>query len=160
MKPEVLVYAASQSANVMAQLEQYFECHHLWQQPVAERAAWLEGVAGKVRAVLTTGGIGITAAQLAQLPKVEIVAVNGIGTDAVDLDACRARDVAVTNTPGVLTDDVADLALTLLLSAARRTPALDFTCVPGRGRRASRWRRAPCAAKCAASTALAPSARR
>ncbi|RZT10362.1 D-isomer specific 2-hydroxyacid dehydrogenase, catalytic domain [Duganella sp. CF402] len=126
MKPEVLVYAASQSASVMAQLEQYFDCRHLWQQPAGERAAWLEGVTGKVRAVLTTGGIGITAAQLAQLPKVEIVAVNGIGTDAVDLDACRARGVAVTNTPGVLTDDVADLALTLLLSAARRLPALDF----------------------------------
>jgi len=126
MKPEVLVYAASQSASVMAQLEQYFDCYHLWQQPAEERAAWLEGVAGRVRAVLTTGGIGITAAQLAQLPKVEIVAVNGIGTDAVDLDATRARGVAVTNTPGVLTDDVADLALTLLLSAARRLPALDF----------------------------------
>jgi lactate dehydrogenase-like 2-hydroxyacid dehydrogenase len=126
MKPEVLVYAASQSASVMAQLEQYFDCYHLWQQPAGERAAWLESVAGKVRAVLTTGGIGITAAQLAQLPKVEIVAVNGIGTDAVDLEACRAGGVAVTNTPGVLTDDVADLALTLLLSAARRLPALDF----------------------------------
>lgn len=126
MKPEVLVYAASQSASVMAQLEQYFDCYHLWQQPAEQRTAWLEGVAGKARAVLTTGGIGITAAQLAQLPKVEIVAVNGIGTDAVDLDACRARGVAVTNTPGVLTDDVADLALTLLLSAARRLPALDF----------------------------------
>jgi len=126
MKPEVLVYAASQSASVMAQLEQYFDCHHLWQQPADGRAAWLESVAGRVRAVLTTGGIGITAAQLAQLPKVEIVAVNGIGTDAVDLDATRARGVKVTNTPGVLTDDVADLALTLLLSAARRLPALDF----------------------------------
>ena len=126
MKPEVLVYAASQSASVMAQLEQYFDCHHLWQQPADGRAAWLEGVAGCVRAVLTTGSIGITAAQLAQLPKVEIVAVNGIGTDAVDLDAARARGVKVTNTPGVLTDDVADLALTLLLSAARRLPALDF----------------------------------
>lgn len=125
MKPEVLVMAASPSADVMAQLAQDFACHHLWQQPRAQQAAWLDGVAGKVRGVVTTGAIGIDAALLAQLPKVEIVAVNGIGTDAVDLEATRARGVAVSNTPGVLTDDVADLALTLLLSAARRLPALD-----------------------------------
>ncbi|MYM35865.1 2-hydroxyacid dehydrogenase [Duganella sp. FT94W] len=125
MKPEILVMAASPSADVMAQLEQYFHCHHLWQQPRERQEAWLAGVAPAVRGVLTTGAIGIKADLLARLPKVEIVAVNGIGTDAVDLDATRARGIAVTNTPGVLTDDVADLALTLLLSAARRLPALD-----------------------------------
>lgn len=122
---EVLVMAASPSADVMAQLAQHFHCHHLWQQPREQQAAWLAGIAGNVRAVVTTGAIGIKAELLAQLPKVEMVAVNGIGTDAVDLAATRARGVAVSNTPGVLTDDVADLALTLLLSAARRLPALD-----------------------------------
>nr|WP_315249169.1 2-hydroxyacid dehydrogenase [uncultured Duganella sp.] len=125
MKPDVLVMAASPSAEVMAQLEQHFHCHHLWRQPREQQAAWLDGVAPLVRGVLTTGIIGMKAELLARLPKVEIVAVNGIGTDAVELDATRARGVAVTNTPGVLTDDVADLALTLLLSAARRLPALD-----------------------------------
>ncbi|MGO4380950.1 2-hydroxyacid dehydrogenase [Pseudoduganella sp. RAF19] len=125
MKPEVLVMAAVSSADVMSQLEQHFECHHLWQQPKELQAAWLAGVAGGVRAVLTTGSIGIKADLVAQLPKLEMVAVNGIGTDAVDLAATRARGIAVSNTPGVLTDDVADLALTLLLSAARRLPAMD-----------------------------------
>lgn len=125
MKPEVLVIAASPSADVMAQLEQLFDCHHLWRQPPERQAAWLAAIAGGVRGVLTTGAIGIDAALLARLPKLEIVAVNGIGTDAVDLPAARARGIAVTNTPGVLTDDVADLALTLMLAAARRLPALD-----------------------------------
>ncbi|MRX06366.1 2-hydroxyacid dehydrogenase [Pseudoduganella sp. FT25W] len=125
MKPELLVLAASPSADVMAQLAQHFECHHLWQQPREQQAAWLAGVAPNVRGVLTTGAIGMKAELLAQLPKLEILAVNGIGTDAVDLAAMRARGVVVTNTPGVLTDDVADLALTLLLAAARRLPALD-----------------------------------
>ena len=110
----------------MAQLAQHFECHHMWQQPREQQAAWLAGVAPHVRGVLTTGAIGIKAELLSQLPKVEIVAVNGIGTDAIDLVATRARGVFVTNTPGVLTDDVADLALTLLLAAARRLPALDI----------------------------------
>jgi len=117
--------AASPSADVMAQLEQHFHCHHLWQQPREQQAEWLAGVAPVARGLLTTGAIGVKADLLAQLPKVEIVAVNGIGTDAVDLAATRARGIPVTNTPGVLTDDVADLALTLLLSAARRLPALD-----------------------------------
>ena len=125
MKPEVLVLAASPSADVMAQLEQSFDCHHQWRQPRAEQAAWLDGVAAGIRGVVTTGAIGIAEPLLARLPKLEIVAVNGIGVDAVDLPAARARGVLVTNTPGVLTDDVADLALTLLLSAARRLPALD-----------------------------------
>jgi lactate dehydrogenase-like 2-hydroxyacid dehydrogenase len=125
MKPEVLVLAASPSADVMAQLEALFECHHLWRHPSGEQAAWLAGVAGGVRGVLTTGAIGIGAALLDRLPRLEIVAVNGIGVDAVDLAATRARGIRVTNTPGVLTDDVADLALTLLLAAARRLPALE-----------------------------------
>jgi lactate dehydrogenase-like 2-hydroxyacid dehydrogenase len=125
MKPEVLVMAASPSAEVMSQLEQRFYCHHLWQQPKELQAAWLAGIADHIRAVMTTGAIGIKADLLAQLPKLELVAVNGVGTDAVDLAATRARGIAVTNTPGVLTEDVADLALTLLLAAARRLPAMD-----------------------------------
>jgi lactate dehydrogenase-like 2-hydroxyacid dehydrogenase len=131
MKPEVLVLAASPSADVMAQLDVHFECHHLWRQPREVQLApqaWLAGLAGgaaAIRAVLTTGAIGIGPALLDLLPSVEMVAVNGIGVDAVALDATRARGIFVTNTPGVLTDDVADLALTLLLAAARRLPALD-----------------------------------
>ncbi|WP_332851838.1 2-hydroxyacid dehydrogenase [Duganella sp. S19_KUP01_CR8] len=125
IKPEILVLAASPSAAVMAQLEHAFHCHHLWRQPCEAQPEWLAGVAGRIRGVLTTGAIGIGPALLEQLPWLEIVAVNGIGVDAVALDATRARGIFVTNTPGVLTEDVADLALTLLLSAARRLPALD-----------------------------------
>jgi len=125
MKPEVLLMAASPSAEVMSQLEQRFHCHHLWQQAREQQAAWLAGIADRIRAVVTTGTIGIKADLLAQLPRLELVAINGVGTDAVDLAATRARGIAVTNTPGVLTEDVADLALALLLAAARRLPAMD-----------------------------------
>ena len=119
MKPEVLVLAASPSAAVMEQLDRHFECHHAWRQPREAQADYIRGVAAGVRGLLTTGAIGVGPALLDQLPAVEIVAVNGIGTDAVALEATRARGIFVTNTPGVLTDDVADLALTLLLAAAR-----------------------------------------
>jgi lactate dehydrogenase-like 2-hydroxyacid dehydrogenase len=125
MKPEILVFGASPSQSVMDQLEQGFHCHHLWRIAPSEQDAFIRNVAGAVRGVVTTGSIGITAARVAMLPALEIIAVNGIGVDAVAFDATRPRGIEVTNTPGVLTDDVADLALTLLLAAARRLPALD-----------------------------------
>jgi glyoxylate reductase len=54
------------------------------------------------------------------LPTVRHVASYGVGVNHIDLDACRARRVLVTNTPGVLTDATADHAVALLLAAARR----------------------------------------
>ena len=51
-------------------------------------------------------------------PALRIVANFGVGHDHVDLDACRRRGVLVTNTPGVLTDATAELALALTLAAA------------------------------------------
>ena len=54
------------------------------------------------------------------LPTVRLVASYGVGVNHIDLDACRARKVLVTNTPGVLTDATADHAMALLLAAARR----------------------------------------
>jgi lactate dehydrogenase-like 2-hydroxyacid dehydrogenase len=125
MKPQLLVLAASPSAAVMEQLDRHFQCHHAWRQPRGEQPDYIRGVAAGVRGLLTTGAIGVGPELLDQLPALEIVAVNGIGTDAVALEATRARGIVVTNTPGVLTDDVADLALTLLLAAARRLPTLD-----------------------------------
>jgi lactate dehydrogenase-like 2-hydroxyacid dehydrogenase len=67
------------------------------------------------------------------LPALEIIAINGIGTDAVDLERARARSVRVTTTPDVLTDDVADLAIGLTLAVSRRI------CVADRFVRAGRW---------------------
>lgn len=125
MKPEILVLGAASSAPVMARLDTEFTCHHLWAVAGPEQADYLKRVAPGVRGVFTTGTVGISAEQVALLPKLEIVAVHGIGVDAVDFDATRARAIKVTNTPGVLTDDVADLAVALLLASSRRIPAMD-----------------------------------
>lgn len=57
--------------------------------------------------------------ELAALPKLRVVANCAVGYDNVDLDAARARKVTVTNTPDVLTDASADLAMALLLSVVR-----------------------------------------
>jgi lactate dehydrogenase-like 2-hydroxyacid dehydrogenase len=78
-----------------------------------------------IRAVVTGGAEGIKAGTIDALPDLEIIAVCAVGYDATDVDHARARGVAVTNTPDVLTDDVADLALALMLAASRRIPQHD-----------------------------------
>lgn len=64
----------------------------------------------------------VDAALLEAAPRLRAIAVYAVGTDNVDLDAARARGVAVGSTPGVLTEATADLAFALILAAARRLP--------------------------------------
>ena len=125
MLPDILVLATSPSAAVNQQLEQRYTCHHAWQVATEQRAAWLQERAGRIRAVVTTGALGLKRADMDALPALEIIAVNGVGLDGIDLDAARARGIAVTTTPNVLTDDVADVALGLLLASARHIVLLD-----------------------------------
>ena len=87
--------------------------------PLYRDPALLEAVAPRVTAVATHGGLGLPRAILDSCPRLEIVVINGVGYDAVDLESCRARGIAVTNTPDVLTEDCADLAVGLFLALAR-----------------------------------------
>jgi len=67
----------------------------------------------------------IDAELLDQLPRLKIVANCAVGYDNIDVPACTARGVAVSNTPGVLTDTTADMAWALLMAAARRVVEAD-----------------------------------
>jgi len=71
-------------------------------------------------ALLPTPRERITSEVLEAAPRVRIVASHSVGVDHVDLVACRARRVLVTNTPNVLTDATADLAWALILAVTRR----------------------------------------
>ena len=63
----------------------------------------------------------ITEAVLASAgPRLKLIANFGAGVDHIDLAAARARNMVVTNTPGVLTDDTADMVMALILSVPRR----------------------------------------
>jgi glyoxylate reductase len=64
--------------------------------------------------------------------QLKIVANYAVGYNNIDLDACTRLGIAVTNTPGVLTDATADLAMALLLATARRIVEGDALCRPGR----------------------------
>ena len=74
-------------------------------------------------------------AELDLLPGLRLVANYGVGYDTVDVAACRARGISVTNTPGVLDAAVADLTLALILACRRHLVASD------RFVREQRWRR-------------------
>lgn len=94
------------------------------------------------RAIVGGGTTLVDVALLDRLPALEIVAIHGVGHDRIDLAAAAARGVQVTTTPDVLTDDVADLALGLMLAVQRRVAANDGAIRAGKwsaplGRRAS-----------------------
>jgi lactate dehydrogenase-like 2-hydroxyacid dehydrogenase len=78
-----------------------------------------------IRAVAASGESRLPAELVSRLPALEIVSVNGVGYDGIDVAACKARGAVVTHTPDVLNDDVADLAIGLMLAAARQLPAAD-----------------------------------
>jgi lactate dehydrogenase-like 2-hydroxyacid dehydrogenase len=107
------IYAPS-----LQKLDELFTLHRLWE--VKDRAAFYAPLASKVRAIVSSGHAGADAAMMDALPKTEIITCFGVGYDAIDVAAAKARRIAVTNTPDVLTDDVADLALGLLIDVARR----------------------------------------
>lgn len=107
------------------ELDRRFRLLRLDDAPVDRRGDFLRAHAASVRAVVTAGGSGGDAALIDQLPRLEIIACYSVGFDRVDLARCRERGVRVTNTPGVLTDDVADLAVGLAIAALRRIPQAD-----------------------------------
>jgi len=86
-----------------------------------------EGAGGSREDVeaLAIVGEGIDDQTLDLFPSLEIVANYGVGYDSIDVDACAARGVVVTNTPGVLTSATADLTFALLLAVRRRVVAGD-----------------------------------
>jgi hydroxypyruvate reductase len=129
-KPEILVASDIYPAT-LATLDRTYSTHHLWE--AADRAALLVALRDRVRAIVTNGGAGANAELIGALPRAEIIACFGVGVDAIDLAAARTRNIAVTNTPDVLTDDVADLAIGLIIDSARRIAEGD------RFVRAGRW---------------------
>lgn len=117
MKPEVLQLSPILIPEIRDKLDQLFTLRRYYEQ--ADKPAYLAQHGATIRGVITGGHTGITQAVMAQLPNLEVVAVNGVGTDAVDLAYASDRGIQVTATIGALTEDVADLAIGLLISVCR-----------------------------------------
>ncbi|WP_091576272.1 2-hydroxyacid dehydrogenase [Mesorhizobium qingshengii] len=107
----------------MADLEAKYRVHKLWQ--AQDKDALISSHSDAIRAIATRGELGASAALMAKLPKLEIVSCYGMGTDAIDLAYAREKSIRVTNTPDVLTEDVADIGIGLLLAVARQIPQAD-----------------------------------
>nr|WP_255616787.1 2-hydroxyacid dehydrogenase [Aurantimonas sp. VKM B-3413] len=104
-------------AEMEERLDAAYEVVRLFEADGQARAA---AAAERIRAVVTGGGTGLSAEWFGKLPSLGLVAINGVGTDKVDLDLARRRGIHVSTTPGVLTDDVADLGMALILGVLRR----------------------------------------
>ncbi|KAJ1685100.1 hypothetical protein LUZ63_016490 [Rhynchospora breviuscula] len=102
-------------------------CHllRLYHSPQTNHLAFLRANASSIRAVVCDTHVGADAAMIEALPALEIVSTFSVGVDKVDLVKCKERGVRVTNTPDVLTDDVADLAIGLAIAVLRKLPAAD-----------------------------------
>ncbi|MFK3769758.1 2-hydroxyacid dehydrogenase [Pseudomonas putida] len=101
-----------------AQLVSAYQVHRLYRHDNPQQL--LDEVGPRIRGVVTGGAKGLANALMDQLPALQIIAISGIGTDAVDLHHAAKRGIHVTTTPGVLTDDVADMAMGLIINTLRR----------------------------------------
>jgi len=120
-RPEVLTVAALMPF-LTDQLNAHYTVHD--RIHVSDPARFAE-VAPRIRGIVANGEAKVSRELIAQLPALEMITVFGVGYDGVDVTAARERGIPVTHTPGVLNDDVADLAMGLLLSVARRIPQAD-----------------------------------
>ena len=134
-KPEILTLTEQIAADPLRQLESDFANHSVWQLPDPDKI--IAEIAPRVRGIATDGHRGASAALIERMPKLEIIACFGVGYDAIDLKAAQQRGIAVTNTPDVLTDAVAELAIGLMIAAARRVVEGD------RYVRAGKWLQGP-----------------
>ena len=98
-------------------LDTAFMVHRLYE--ALDRQAFLKQRGDHIRAIATRGELGASRELIEACPHLEIISVYGVGYDAVNLDAARERSIRVTNTPDVLTADVADLGVAMMLCLAR-----------------------------------------
>ena len=94
-----------------------YRCHDYYQS--SHKPGLLAAEGQKIRGLVQGGGTVTPTELLDQLPTLEIISVFGVGYDGVPVDYCRKRGLKVTNTPDVLTDDVADVAVGLVLMTGR-----------------------------------------
>ncbi|MBS1102187.1 2-hydroxyacid dehydrogenase [Gluconobacter sp. Dm-62] len=101
------------SENMTERLEKSFTVHSFTSLHA------LETYATKIRGIITGGGSGVPAEVMNVLPNLEVISVNGVGTDRIDLEEAKRRNIRVATTQNTLTDDVADMAIVLMMTLMR-----------------------------------------
>ena len=116
MPPDILV-TAPLPPFLYDPLKADYRCHDYYQS--SHKPGLLAAEGARIRGLVQGGGTVTPITLLDQLPKLEIISVFGVGYDGVPVAYCKGRGIKVTNTPDVLTDDVADVALALILMTGR-----------------------------------------
>ena len=117
MSPTEILVTAALPPFLYDPLRAGYRCHDYYQ--AADKAALLAQEGGSVRGLVQGGHTQTPTSLLDALPKLELISVFGVGYDGVPVSYCKKRGIKVTNTPDVLTDDVADVALGLILMTGR-----------------------------------------
>lgn len=128
MTPHLLILNPLSEASLARIAEHYTVTHA---PNAAAREAAIAEHGDSVQAVLTIGTIGLTGEEIARLPKLGFIGTLGVGYEKVDLEAARARGIALSNGAGSNADCVADHAMALLLAAIRDVRRLDVACRAG-----------------------------
>ena len=117
---------------IISRLPPGITTHCFWKEENPD--AFLAKTGPKFRIIATDAFTGASAELMAGLPNLEVIVNFGVGYDTVDTDYAKAHGITITNTPDVLNDDVADLAIGLMLAVCRRI------CVADRFVRDGLWR--------------------
>ncbi|ARU06836.1 hydroxyacid dehydrogenase [Comamonas serinivorans] len=115
-----------------AQIAEHFEL--LYAPKPAQREAALAQHGARIRAVLTIGAIGLSAAEIDRMPALELICCLGAGYEQLDLPDLHRRGVVVANGAGTNAACVADHAFALVLAVLRQVRTMDRAC------RAGHWR--------------------
>ena len=121
-KPALLQLAPYPDADNV-KLDRDFEVFRLY--TADDQTCYLNGVGAKIRAVAGRGELAVDRAMIQAMPNLEIISVFGAGYDGVDVAAASEAGVIVTNTPHILSGDVADLAVALFMGIERELLVAD-----------------------------------
>ena len=121
MKPLDVLAPAKGMDLIEEQLSARLPLHRLWLEPNPD--VWLAEWGPRVRAIAMTGGHAhLDEAYMRRFPDLEVISSFGVGYDNIDAKAAARLGITVTNTPGVLDDEVADTALGLMIMTVRQLP--------------------------------------
>ncbi|TBW39019.1 2-hydroxyacid dehydrogenase [Siculibacillus lacustris] len=123
MKKPTVLQIGSMTDRFNQRMAETWKAHPLWTE--ADPAAFLAENGAKFDVVATSARYGCREAQMKLLPNLAAICSFGVGYDAIDVDVAKGRSIQVSNTPNVLNDCVADLAMGLIIDVARRMSQTD-----------------------------------
>ncbi|GJM12370.1 MAG: glycerate dehydrogenase [Pseudohongiella sp.] len=122
-KKKHLVIANAFHLETISVLNEKYITHHLWELPTNEKKKLLQNLEGQCEAVATASWM--VDEVIYELDSLKMISCFGVGVDAIDFKVTSSRNIAVSNTPDVLNQAVADIAIALILATTRNLISAD-----------------------------------